>query len=106
MKRDHECIHDYHSMEIIDTWCRAGGSLDELHDTLAFWPKCEAVARQRAGVNVLWFHYAEAAEELIVEAKAALRARRLEELARTWWPEGVARAAGEGAALSEPDSLH
>jgi hypothetical protein len=89
MERDQESIQEYHSLEIMDTWCRAGGSLDELHDTLAFWPKCEAVARRRAGVQVLWCHLAEVAEELMGEAKAALRAGRVEELARTWWPEGI-----------------
>ena len=76
-------------MEIIDSWCRAGGSLDELHETLALWPKCEMVALGRAGGLGLWCHLAEVAEELIEEAKAAARAGRLEELARTWWPEGV-----------------
>ena len=89
MQRDQESLHDYHALEIIDSWCRAGGSLDELHETLAFWPKCEMVALGRAGGLVLWCHLAEVAEELIEEAKAALRAGRLEELARTWWPEGV-----------------
>jgi hypothetical protein len=89
MQRDQESLHDYHSMEIIDSWCRAGGSLAELHETLAFWTKCEVVARRRAGVEVLWCHIAEVAEELMDEAKAALRAGRTEELARSWWPEGV-----------------
>jgi hypothetical protein len=89
MQRDLESLHDFHTLEILDSWCRAGGSLDELHDTLAFWPKCEAVALGRAGGLVLWCHLAEVAEELIEEAKAALRAGRLEELARRWWPEGV-----------------
>jgi hypothetical protein len=89
MQRDQESIHAYHAMEIIDEWCRAGGSLQDLHETLAFWPKCEAIARRRAEVQVLWCHLAEVAEELMDEAKAALRAGRLEELARTWWPEGA-----------------
>ena len=89
MQRDRESIQDFHSLEIMDTWCRAGGSLEELHDTLAFWPKCEEVALRRAGGLVLWCHIAEVAEELIVEAKAALRADRLDDLARTWWPQGV-----------------
>ena len=89
MQRDQESLHDYHSLEIVDSWCRAGGSLAELHEALAFWPKCEAVARRRAGVKVLWCDLAEVAEELIEEAKAALRSGRLEELARSWWPEGV-----------------
>jgi hypothetical protein len=89
MQRDQESIHHYHSLEIMDSWCRAGGSLDELHDTLAFWRKCEVVTQGRAGGLVLWCHLAEVAEELIEEAKAALRAGRLEELAHRWWPEGV-----------------
>jgi len=89
MQRDQESIQEYHCLEITDAWCRAGGSLDDLHETLGFWPKSEAIARQRAGVETLWCHIAEAAEELLDEAKAALRAGRLEELARAWWPEGV-----------------
>ena len=89
MQRDHQSIQDYHSLAIIDDWCRAGGVLADLFEFLAFWPKCEAIAQRRAGVEVLWYHRAEAAEELMAEAKAALRAGRLEELARTWWPEGV-----------------
>jgi hypothetical protein len=89
MERDQESIQDYHSLEILDTWCRAGGTLDDLHDTLAFWPKCQAVARARAEAEVLWCDFAEAAEELMLEARAALRAGRLEDLARAWWPEGV-----------------
>jgi hypothetical protein len=89
MERDQESIQDYHSLEILDTWCRAGGTLDDLHDTLAFWPKCQAVARARAAAEVLWCDFAEAAEELMLEARAALRAGRLEDLARAWWPEGV-----------------
>jgi hypothetical protein len=92
MERDQESIQEYHSLEILDTWCRAGGTLDDLHDTLAFWPKCEAVARSRAGAEVLWCHLAEAAEELMHEARTALRAGRLEELARAWWPDGPPRA--------------
>jgi hypothetical protein len=89
MQRDRECIGGYHQLAIVDAWCRAGGSLEEMHDLLAFWPKCAAVARQQAGAEMLWCHFAEAAEELLAEAKAALRSRRLEELARAWWPEGV-----------------
>lgn len=91
MEQDQASIQGYHTLEIMDAWCRAGGSLDELHDTLAFWPKCEAIARQRAGVVVLWCNLAEAAEELLEEAKAALRAGRLDELARDWWPRGLPR---------------
>ncbi len=97
MQHDRQSTQRYHSLEILNTWCRAGGSLDDLIDTLAFWPKCEVIARQRAGVNMLWCHTAEAAEELLVEAKAALRAGRLEELARTWWPQGLP---GHPAAVS------
>jgi len=89
MQRDHESTQDYHSLEIVDDWCRAGGALADLYDALAFWPKCEAIARLRAGAEVLWFQRAEAAEELLAEAKAALRAGRLEELSRAWWPEGL-----------------
>ena len=89
MERDHQSIQNYHSLAIIDDWCRAGGSLADLHDCLAFWAKCEVIARRRAGAEVLWFHLAEAAEELMVEAKAALRDGRLHELAQAWWPEGV-----------------
>jgi hypothetical protein len=96
MERDQASIQDYHSLEIIDAWCRAGGSLDDMHDTLAFWPKCEAIARQRAGAVVLWCNLAEAAEELLDEARAALRAGRLEELAREWWPGGVPGRPAEG----------
>jgi hypothetical protein len=90
MERDQESIQDYHSLEILDTWCRAGGTLDDLHDVLAFWPKCEAVARARARATaeLLWCDLAEAAEELMLEARSALRAGRLEQLARAWWPEG------------------
>jgi hypothetical protein len=95
MQRDQESIQEYHSLEITDDWCRAGGSLSDLHETLAFWSKCELIARQRAGVEVLWCHLAEAAEELLVEAKAALQAGRLEDLARTWWPEGMPRRSPE-----------
>jgi hypothetical protein len=95
MERDQASIHEYHFLEIMDGWCRAGGSLDDLHDTLAFWPKCEAIAQQRAGAVVLWCNLAEAAEELLDEAKAALRAGRLEELARAWWPRGLPRETRE-----------
>jgi hypothetical protein len=89
MQQDQESIQDYHALEITEDWCRAGGSLADLHDVLAFWPKCAAIARERADVEVLWYHLAEAADELIVEAKRALRAGRVEDLARAWWPEGV-----------------
>jgi hypothetical protein len=89
MQRDQESLHDYHALEVIDSWCRAGGSLEELHETLAFWPKCEKVAFGRAGGLVLWCHLAEVAEELMEEAKTALRAGRIEELVQRWWPEGV-----------------
>lgn len=95
MQRDRECIQEYHQLEILDAWCRAGGSLVDLNDTLAFWLKCEAIARQRADAEVLWYHRAEAAEELLDEAKGALRAGRLEELARSWWPERVLRQPAE-----------
>jgi hypothetical protein len=89
MRRDRECIGGYHQLAIVDAWCRAGGTLEEMHDLLAFWPKCAAVARLQAGDEMLWYHFAEAAEELLAEAKAALQSRRLEELARAWWPAGV-----------------
>ena len=89
MRRDRECIGGYHQLAIVDAWCRAGGTLEEMHDLLAFWPKCAAVARLQAGDEMLWYHFAEAAEALLAEAKAALQSRRLEELARAWWPAGV-----------------
>jgi hypothetical protein len=94
MQDDQEIIQEYHCLDIINEWCCAGGTIPELYDTLAFWAKCESIARQRAGVDMLWYHLAEAAEELLVEAKAALRAGRLEGLARAWWPERVTTAAG------------
>jgi hypothetical protein len=89
MQRDQESIQAYHSLGLIEEWCRAGGSLADLNDRLAFWPKCEALAWRRAIAAGLWTHLAEAAEELMAEAKAALRADRLEDLAQAWWPEGV-----------------
>jgi hypothetical protein len=89
MQDDLEMIQEYHCLGIIDEWCCAGGTIADLYDTLAFWSKCEAVARQRAGAEMLWCHLAEAADALLVEAKAALRAGRLEELSRAWWPERV-----------------
>lgn len=95
MNIDHQCVEDYHCLEIIDAWSRAGGSVDDLFDLLAFWPKCTAIAQQRAGVNVLWCHVAEAAEELLDQAKAALQAGRLQELACAWWPEGVPGASAQ-----------
>jgi hypothetical protein len=89
MQRDQESIRDYHSLEIVDAWCRAGGTLEDLHGTLAFWTKCEALAWQRVGATLFWSYFAEAAEELMAEAKVALRADRVEELAQVWWPGGV-----------------
>jgi hypothetical protein len=91
MQDDQESIQEYHCLDIIDEWCCAGGTMSDMYDILDFWKKCEAIARQRAGVDMLWCHLAETAEDLLVEAKLALRDGRLEELAQTWWPGRVLR---------------